>query len=130
MTQITLPDQTIEKLNRSAAEQGIEPAQLLVRLVEEYLAGELRTQPEFTEQEKKINWEQQQYEAQHSDLLHRFKGEYIAMHEGKVVDHDQDAVALGRRIRKLYGKIAVLITRVGEEPMLTITVRSPRLVRE
>jgi predicted HTH domain antitoxin len=63
MTQITLPDQTLEKLNRSAVEEGVEPTQLLIRLVEEYLADKLAAKnhdlrPDTGEQEKKINQEQ------------------------------------------------------------------------
>jgi hypothetical protein len=114
--------------------QGLEPGQLIVRLVEEYLAQEVAqasvaTWPGQAEQHEKIARDQQAYEAQHAALFAQYKGQYIAMHQGKVIDHDLDRVALSRRIDKRYGQIAILITQVREEPWLTIHLRSPRLVK-
>lgn len=133
MVQIALPEQTVEKLNRSAVKRGLDPNQLLIQLVEEFLANE----PAFVEdvpagraaEYEKIAQEQRHYEAQHAAILSQYRGHYIAMHEGKLVDHDLDRVAVSRRIRQKYGHTAILITQVREEPKLTITVRSPRLVR-
>jgi hypothetical protein len=84
-------------------------------------------EPAQSEQQRKIEREQQAYEAQHRALLAHYAGQYIAMHEGQVVDHDVDRVALSRRIRQHYGETAVLIKQVREESRLTIRVRSPRL---
>lgn len=131
--QVSLPEQTAEKLQQAAASRGMDSTQLLVQLVEEYLADQAPPErrpesPAQAEQQRKIEREQRHYEAQHAELLALYHGQYIAMHDGKVVDHDSDRVALRRRIRDRYGAIAILITPVEEEPLQTIMVRSPKLV--
>ncbi len=80
------------------------------------------------EQLRQIDREQQAYEAQHSQLLKKYAGQYIAMRHGKVVDHDEDSVELWQRVRKNYGKEPILITPVLDQPRQVITVRSPRLL--
>jgi len=75
-----------------------------------------------------IDREQQAYEAQHSQLLEEYAGQYIAMYQGEVVDHDEDSGGLWQRVRKRYGKEPVLITPVLQEARQTIVVRSPRLL--
>lgn len=133
MLRVMLPDQTAEKLQHVAERQGMDATQLLVQLVENYLAAD-SLPPEavagtlWSEQEQKINQEQQQYEAQHSTLLKHYSGQYIAMHQGAVVDHDGDRVVLRRRVRARFGDIPVLITPVLTEARQIITVRSPRLL--
>ena len=115
-------------------EAGLEGrVQLIIR------AGEIRIVPEAEsgidvdpfpadEQLRQIDREQQAYEAQHSQLLKKYAGQYIAMRHGKVVDHDADSVELWHRVRKNYGKEPVLITPVLDEPRQVITVRSPRFL--
>jgi len=128
-----LPDQTAEKLQRVAERQGVDATQLLVQLVENYLTDDLSLaeaalETLWSEQQQKINQEQQQYEAQHPALLKSYSGEYIAMHQGAVVDHDGDRVVLRRRVRARFGDTPVLITPVLAEMRQIITVRSPRLL--
>ncbi|MFN8490633.1 MAG: DUF5678 domain-containing protein [Caldilineaceae bacterium] len=132
MVQVLLPDQTAEKLQRSAAKQGLDTNQLLVQLVEQYVANEpMPTEvadKAADEEGQKIEQEQKFYEMQHPILLKTYKGQYIAMHEGKVIDHDADRIALRRRIRSAFGRTAILITPVLEESIQTIWVLSPRLL--
>ncbi len=130
---VMLPDQTAEKLQRVAERQGVDATQLLVQLVENYLTDDLSLaeaalETLWSEQQQKINQEQQQYEAQHPALLKSYSGEYIAMHQGAVVDHDGDSVVLRRRVRARFGDTPVLITPVLAEMRQIITVRSPRLL--
>ncbi len=130
---VMLPDQTAEKLQRVAERQGVDATQLLVQLVENYLTDDLSLaeaalETLWSEQQQKINQEQQQYEAQHPALLKSYSGEYIAMHQGAVVDHDGDRVVLRRRVRARFGDTPVLITPVLAEMRQIITVRSPRLL--
>jgi metal-responsive CopG/Arc/MetJ family transcriptional regulator len=51
MVQVSLPEQTAKKLQQVAANRGIDATQLLVQLVEEYLAEQppLEHQPESPE---------------------------------------------------------------------------------
>lgn len=75
-----------------------------------------------------IDREQQAYETQHSQLMEKYAGQYIAMRHGKVVEHDPDRVALSKRVRDKYGNQPILITLVQPELRQTIIVRSPHLV--
>ncbi|MCE7986095.1 MAG: hypothetical protein DYG89_33375 [Caldilinea sp. CFX5] len=134
MSQVTLPDKTVEKLEQVASTHGIDATALLLRLVDEYLASEPVDVTETSgatqdEQYRKIAQEQKVYEAQHQELLKVYRGQYIAMDQGRVVDHDVDGAALRRRIRAHYGSKAIFVTPVLEEPIQTIYVRSPRLVQ-
>lgn len=47
------------------------------------------------------------------------------MHDGQLVDADEDDVALHRRLLDRYGDTAILITRVGGNPTREIRVRTP-----
>ena len=102
-------------------------------------AGEIRIVPEAEsridvdpfpadEQLLQIDREQQAYEAQHSQILKKYAGQYIAMRHGKVIDYDTDRVAISQRVRTRFGNEPVLITPVLSEARQTIVVRSPRLV--
>lgn len=77
-----------------------------------------------------IDQEQRAFESQHSELLQQYRGCYIAMVDGQVIDNDLDRMALRRRIRQRYGEAPVLITLVDEEPIQTVRVRSPRFVAD
>ena len=77
-----------------------------------------------------IDQEQRAFESQHNELLEQYRGRYIAMIGGQVVDDDLDRMALRRRIRQQYDDSPVLITSVEEEPTQTVRVRSPRRVAE
>lgn len=102
-------------------------------------AGEIRIVPEAEsridvdpfpadEQLRQIDHEQQAYEAQHSQILKKYAGQYIAMRRGEVIDHDSDRVVISQRVRTRFGNEPVLITLVLSEARQTIVVRSPRLV--
>lgn len=134
MTEIALPDQVVERLQQVASQKQINIAELLVRAVEFYLANDVAMEEdedawEF-EQKLVIDREMQAYLQQHEQLLATYRGQSIAMHNGEVIDHDPDEVALSQRVRARYGKEPVLITPVLPEPIQTIFVRSPRLLME
>ncbi|MCW5853939.1 MAG: hypothetical protein KIT87_27985 [Anaerolineae bacterium] len=83
----------------------------------------------FTEAVKRYLWdlarekvatESRLYRQQHAALKERYFGQYIAMHEGQVVDVDTDYQVLYRRVRSQLGDAAVMITLVGETSETTI----------
>lgn len=57
----------------------------------------------------------------------RYHGEYVAVYQGQVVDHDPDQRALYLRVRQRFGRapIALLCAAWDEPP--TYVIRSPRL---
>jgi len=60
-------------------------------------------------------------------LLSEYAGEYVAMHQGQVVDHDSDVVRLERRVAEQYGETAVLIAPVTHAHRRDLSTVSFRL---
>ena len=70
------------------------------------------------------------YEAMHAQLWQQYPNQYIAVHQGEVVDYDSNKVTLLSRIRKQYGNQVVLIRQVLPDLPKPFVFRSVRLVRE
>ncbi len=77
--------------------------------------------------EQKIIAESEAFRAMHAELLQQYRGEYVAVHNGEVVDHDEDICALNHRIRARYGRRAVLLQQVTAVPEIELVIRSPKL---
>ncbi len=88
-------------------------------LVNEAVAYYLREQ-----QRLKLNREILAYEQHHPELKQNYLGQWVAMHEQKLIDHDHDGLALYRRIRAKYGHISVLIRQVAEQPIEEVWQRT------
>ena len=52
--------------------------------------------------EKALWREERAFQALHSSLLAKYPGQYVAIHNGRLVDHDTDQVTLYRRCRQAY----------------------------
>ena len=76
---------------------------------------------------KKIHAETEAFWAMYPQLLERYPGQYVAVHEGKVVDSGPDIGALYQRVRKCYGDMPILLAQVTSEPVRELVFRSPRL---
>lgn len=63
---------------------------------------------------QQIAREQVLYRQQYPELKSQFLGQYIAMKDGKVIDHDEELQTLYHRTRQRYGESPVLITQVQE----------------
>jgi hypothetical protein len=66
--------------------------------------------------------------ANRARLAHRYAGEYIAIVDRAVVDHDREFEPLASRVFARYGVRSVLMPRVEREPAPART-RSPRARR-
>src|SRR3990170_3081704 len=76
---------------------------------------------------QKIEQEQEWWLNQPLKERAKYEGEFIAVHDQKLVDHDKDEAALYKRIRAKYGKTPVLVMPAdgpGE-----IHIYSPRVGR-
>lgn len=65
--------------------------------------------------------------AMHARLLDEYEGQYVAMFQGQLIDHDQDVLALAERIERDYSGDVVLITKVVDQADRVLQFRSPRL---
>jgi len=117
---ITLRPELMEQLERVAAEQAVTPEELLETTVHSYLRQLGR---------EKIKAEAEAFRAMHAELVKKYLGQYVAIHNGKVVDHDEDFQSLHSRIRRCFGRQPVLLRRVETEPERVLTFRSPRFER-
>ncbi|MCZ7673153.1 MAG: DUF5678 domain-containing protein [Chloroflexi bacterium] len=62
----------------------------------------------------------------HGTLLKNHRGEYIAIYNGQLIDHDRDRTALFKRIEENYPDQYVLIRLVSQTPEIVYEHRSMR----
>ena len=73
--------------------------------------------------------EQAQWFALPKSERQQHPGEYIAVHKGKIVDHDPDQRQLYIRIRKRFGSAKVLLVHTDWDQPPTFTFHSPQIER-
>jgi len=120
-----VPTRLVREAKAVAARRG----STLAALVSETLDRSLREQeapaePAGDELRESMRW----YERNRRDLLSRYRGEYVAVLNRAVVDHDDDFAALAARVFRRLGSRPVFMPRVQEEEARA-RVRSPRRVR-
>ena len=69
------------------------------------------------------------YKKMHPDLAQKYLGQYVAIYQGKLVDHDVDPVALHKRVTARYPGKVVLSRKVGDDAEPILHMRSPRFER-
>jgi hypothetical protein len=113
---ITLRNDLLEVLEKDAMQESRTVNELVNEAVTLYLRDRHR---------EKLQREGEAYIALHSGLKQQYLGEWVAIHEQQLVDHDTDGKALYQRVRAQYGKTAVLIRQVEEAPDSDILIRTP-----
>ncbi len=61
-------------------------------------------------------------------LLPNYLGEYVAIYQQQLVDHDEDEIALVERVHATYPNAVILVKQVSNVPEQPIVFRSPRFV--
>ncbi|MDY7077877.1 MAG: hypothetical protein SXV54_13250 [Chloroflexota bacterium] len=114
----TLPiaEETVVGMRQVADNLGTTVEVLADKAIRRYLRQEA---------EKKIRREEQHFRVQHTQLLDQYASQFIAMHEGKVIDSDADELALYLRIRQKFPMVGVLIRRVTPDTEDIWVMRSP-----
>ena len=108
-------------LEQVATEKDVSTEELLDEVIIEFLE---------TVAIMKLKEETIAFEQLHSQLVKQHFGEYVAIYQGVLVDHDPDITALRRRIRAKFGQTPVLLREVTQDAKLPeLVIRSPRLVR-
>ena len=74
-----------------------------------------------------IEREMQAYIALHPQLKKEYLGRFVAIHGGKLIDHDDGYDVLFDRVDLLCPDQFVWLTQVATEPLDTLVFRSPRL---
>lgn len=70
----------------------------------------------FEDHDKNWSWFEDHYE----ELVEKFDGEFVAVHEQRVVDHDRDVSALMKRIEAKYSADRVFVDFVSSEKLTLI----------
>ncbi len=120
MLTITVKPDIAEQIGRLADETRMDTEALVDQALRAYLAR-------F--RQEKIRTEAQAFEQQRASLLRQYRGEYVAIHEGRVIDHDPDLRTLHLRVFARWGHTPVLLKKVTEEPERELVFRSPRFER-
>ncbi len=115
METIELRSDLREMLERDAARESKSVNEVVNRAVEFYLREQQR---------KKLAKEIETYEAMHAELKEKYFGQYVAIHEQKLVDHDRELAPLYRRVHARYGKISILMRQVKEQPVEEFWMRT------
>lgn len=116
MDTIALRTDLRETLEKDAEQEARSVNEIVNEAVERYLRER---------QLAKLDAEIAAYEQLHPELRQKYFGHWVALHEQKLVDHDSDRAALYGRVRARYGRTAVLIRQVTEQPGMEIWVRTP-----
>ncbi len=94
MTAISLRPELLEALDQTARQEDTNVDELVNTAVSQYLA-QIR--------QRKIQAESRAFEAMKADLLAKYPGEYVAVHNGEVIDHNPDLRTLHLRVYEKYG---------------------------
>ena len=119
MTSLQVSDELADEIRQEAEARGLP--------VEAFLRSAVRRERTLAER-RKIEQEQDWWLKQPLSERARYEGEFVAVHNQTLVDHDKDENSLRSRIRAKYGKTSVLI--MPAEGPREIRIFSPRLVRE
>jgi len=121
----------IENINKLATlvERHNEPTVSYVAMVAELAEQtllELGNNKSLEKACQKLEREQAWWSALPLHEREAYEGEFVAIHNQELVDHDKDKAALHHRIRARYGDTAILI--MPAEGPRTIRIYSPKLV--
>jgi hypothetical protein len=108
---LTVPDEVYE--------QAEQTAKIMNRAVSEVLVDTLvEVMPEFYIDPRQpiMQREKDAFIGMHPQLGQKYLGEYVAIHQGKLIDHDKDHIELIERMRAKLPDEIVLITEVLPEP--------------
>ncbi|MBI4771807.1 MAG: hypothetical protein HY784_15675 [Chloroflexi bacterium] len=118
MSEIVLSEPLATRIRREAESRGMEIETLIETALQHY---------RFQAQREKVKAESQWWCGLSPEVRARYTGEFVAIHDRAVVDHDRDEETLRQRIRARYGKTAVLLTPAeGRRELRFVSTRQVR----
>lgn len=122
---LEIPTELYERIERLAAVREMPVAYLLedaLTLVEDQSIELVRSEA--------LSREEAAYRAMHSELFEKYAGQYVAVHNGELVDVDRDELDLAARVSARFPNQIVLLKQVQPSPMREVHYRSVRIIRE
>jgi len=128
---VTLPDNVYERVQQLAQVRQQEIAEAIAAYLDDTLPESkvVTLTTEQIAQKAALQREKAAYIKLHPMLKKKYLGLYVAVYNEKLIDSDSNYGILYERVRSQYPNEVVLMTEVEDEPMKTIVVRSPRLIR-
>jgi len=119
-----VPIALVREAKAAAARRG----ETLTTIVAEALTRSLGVAGPPQDRADDLDHDMAWYRKHQAELLRRYRGEYVAIVDGAVVDHGSDFSALAGRVFARFGSRSVYMPRVqATEPVARI--RSPRRAR-
>ncbi|MBX3052605.1 MAG: hypothetical protein KF753_14075 [Caldilineaceae bacterium] len=118
MLTVTLDEPTTQQLEGLARSRSMDVAELAEEAIRSHLRAVRRAA---------MDREAAAFVRLHPQLLATIPGEYAAIFNGELVDHDEDQLAVLSRVQKAFSGMPVLIRQVTSIAEPTITIYSPRL---
>lgn len=118
MPTVVIEPELYKRVEQAAREHNTSTNEILSQATRQYL-WELNR--------RKISEESKIYRQQYPQLKAKYLGQYIAMHDGQVVEHDTDFSSLRQRVRQRFGKTPVMITMVEDTAEPTLIRRGFRM---
>ena len=129
---IYLPDRIYAKARTLADQQNLELHELLLQSISlpdaDFADTQCHPHDAGGPSEQVILEEEQAFRQMHSTLVEQYPGEYVAIRNGQVVDHDAGQTALYLRVRQNYPGRFVLIAATHGPLEETYHFRSPRVI--
>lgn len=119
------------KVYRRIVEQAQQNRKDVSDLVNDVVANAfVPNTPEEHPARDKMLQEIEAYKKMHPRLVKKYLGQFVAIHKGKLVDHDSDKEALFLRVQEKFPGQIVLQRQVLENPDPVLHFRSPRFPQE
>ncbi|MEZ4710265.1 MAG: DUF5678 domain-containing protein [Caldilineaceae bacterium] len=136
MAQIPIPDNLLLRLRQTAQQDELSLARLFEKMLEVYLTTRQPNEnasngPAIVQNldaADPIYAEITAFRELHPALLKKYPNQYVAIYQGKLVDHDANKIALLDRIEKTYSTDFVLVRSIYKEPEREFYFRSPRYI--
>lgn len=120
-SKLTIPSSLYERLQRLARRQRREIPELAAEALAEALS-----RLEADEVPDDWAFESGAFVQAHPELLERYRGEYVAFHMGRLIDHDPSLTALMIRVDERFPDEFVLVRPVTAEAEITYQLTSIR----
>ncbi len=133
MTQtITVPlsDRSYRRIKRWAEKRDQDVGDAIAEFLAQNLPDEGGLGIPPAEADPEVAQEKAAYLRLYPELKTQYAGQYVAIHDVQLVDHDANYRVLFERIDDRFPNRFVWLTRVEDEPIGTLTFHFPRVVED
>ena len=107
MTTLTIDKQNlVDAIEQAAQSQNLSADEVIDKAVAEYI-------DRWASQ--KLRSEQDAFAQLHPQLVEQYFGQYVAIHNGCLIDSDFDDLTLHLRLRQKYGQMPILLRKVTDD---------------